>query len=378
MNRRVLFVSGTRADFSKLRPLMEAVSRETQHSVSVFVTGMHMLHEYGSTHREVDSGMWDSYKFVNQIVGEQDFSILAKTLHGLGDYVSNFAPDLIVVHGDRLEALAGALVGVATNTLVAHVEGGELSGTVDESYRHAISKLSHLHFVANKDALSTLLQLGEKPSSIFVIGSPELDLMHSKELPSLDQVLERYQINFRDYGIAIFHPVVTELNSLVQQASEFTEALIRSGLNWVVIESNNDRGSAGIRSLLNGLAGPKFRVLPSMRFPFFLTLLRASQICVGNSSTGVREAPHYGVPSVNVGSRQNRRTTSPMVTNSGHHVSEILNAIQIALSKERLPDRRFGDGRSAARFSQILNQESTFQLPIQKAFERANTNLETP
>lgn len=365
--RGLLFISGTRADYSKLQPLIEAAKQVPGIDPSVFVTGMHMLQRYGSTHKEIEPvGEYD-YRFINQSSSDDEYLKLSKTVQGIGDYLREVPTDIIVVHGDRIEALAGAIVGVLMNTLVAHVEGGEVSGTQDESLRHAISKLAHIHFVANEEASSRLESLGEDPERIFTIGSPELDLMNSRNLPSLEEVCSRYNIPFTDYGIAILHPVTTELDRTGRDAEEFVEALNTSPLNWIVIESNNDQGSALIRKQLSLLAGSeKARVLPSMRYPYFLTLLKNSQMILGNSSTGVREAPHYGVPAVNVGTRQSGRASSPMIMNVPCLNREIQEAIGWALSVERVSDKNFGDGNSAKRFRSIISSEEIWSTPIQK------------
>lgn len=365
----MLFITGTRADFSKIKPLIASAMTLDCIEVDIFVTGMHMLREYGLTYLEVEEIDAPIFRFINHVPGDSDYATMSKTLLGLGDYVSQAEIDLIVVHGDRMEAVAGSLVGVMTNTLVAHIEGGELSGTVDESYRHSITKLAHIHLVSNDEARSRLLQLGEGEDSVHVIGSPELDLMHSKSLPKLDSVKTRYGIPFETYGIAIFHPVVTERDNSHKYASAFAQALVDSGMNWVILESNNDQGSEGVREVMKTLRGhDRFRVLPSMRYEFFLTLLRESQLIAGNSSTGVREAPHYGIPSVNVGSRQSGRTTSPLVVNTPNDADSILDAFQQAIDIPRFPDQRFGDGKSSIRFANLLADPAFFERNLQKHF----------
>ncbi len=369
-SRRVLFVSGTRADYSKLKPLISAAkSCSPSLDVGIFVTGMHMLSEYGSTHLEVAKvGEWD-YRYINQSDGDSPTSILAKTVTGLSDFIREVKPDLLVVHGDRIEALAAAIVGAMTNTLVAHVEGGELSGTIDDSYRHAITKLSQVHLVSNEEARRRLHSLGEDPESTWAIGSPELDLMHSQDLPSLAEVQKRYDIPWDEYAIAILHPVATESHLAAKQAEIFADALKKSGKNYVVIESNNDLGSSSIRDVIRPLTFERnIRVLPSMRFEHFLSLLRQAQFIIGNSSSGVREAPHYGVPAINVGSRQNGRVNSKMVIDCEFESSELDRAIDRAMQIERLAEHNFGDGKSAERFKSILESGAIWNTSIQKVF----------
>ena len=209
--RNILFISGTRADFGKLKPLILRIKSENRFEVQVFTTGMHMLSRYGSTWQEVATVMGGAlHPFLNQGPKDSMDQVLAKTISGISDYVRERSPDLIVVHGDRVEALAGAIVGSLNNTLVAHIEGGELSGTVDEILRHAISKLSQIHFVANEAAANRLLRMGESPSSVHTIGSPDIDILKSPDLPTSIEAKTHYEINFEEYNIVILHPVTTE------------------------------------------------------------------------------------------------------------------------------------------------------------------------
>ena len=211
--RRILFLTATRADFGKLKSLMRAVSEAEEFECSIFATGMHMLARYGSTIQEIHkSGFRNVHPYINQdgAVNSQMDLVLANTVNGLGLHVRESQPDLLVVHGDRIEPLAGAIVGALNNIRVAHVEGGEVSGTVDELLRHAITKLSHIHFVANEEAAMRLRQMGEAADSIFVIGSPDTDIMFSETLPTLAEVMRHYEVPFEKYGIVLYHPVTTE------------------------------------------------------------------------------------------------------------------------------------------------------------------------
>ena len=367
--KRVLFLTGTRADYSKIRPLISSLKSSGQFEVCIFITGMHLLSQYGSTHLEIETSSEFDFKFINQAPVDAEYSKLAKTIQGFGDYVREIQPDLIVVHGDRIEAIAGALVAASSNSLLAHIEGGEVSGTIDDSYRHSISKLAQIHFVANQDAQRRLLQLGELESSVHIIGSPELDLMHSATLPAINDVRERYGIEFDTFSIVIFHPVATEWMDAKAQAEILFTSLKSSGRNFVVIESNNDLGSDGIRDELRNLRDLRqFRVLPSMRYDFFLTLLQNCEFVIGNSSVGVREAPHYGIPAINLGSRQSGRTDSKMVYNAGFEVKEILNNMRLSIKQPKFKDEKFGDGRSAERFLSILSDKAFWETSIQKKF----------
>ncbi len=160
--KKIVFLTGTRADFGKLKSLLNQIVPHAEFDVHIFVTGMHMLSKYGSTYIEVERNKFPNiYKFINQNHSDNMDVVLGKTIAGFSDYISETKPDLIVVHGDRVEAMAGAIVGSLRNIKVAHIEGGEVSGTIDEVIRHSVSKLSHVHFVANEEAKNRLIQLGE-------------------------------------------------------------------------------------------------------------------------------------------------------------------------------------------------------------------------
>lgn len=368
--RRIVFLTGTRADFGKLKPLMGRLQADPAFDVHIFVTGMHMLSKYGYTCEEVDrSGFHQVHRYINQNSSDGMDHVLAKTITGLSDYVREMAPALIVVHGDRVEALAGATVGALNNVLVGHIEGGEVSGTIDELIRHAVSKLSHVHFAANEHARQRLIQLGEQSASVHVIGSPDIDVMNSDALPSIEEVRRRYKISFERYGVLAFHPVTSEFADIRRQARLLVEQVIASGRNYVVIFPNNDHGCDHILEAYEVLQGlPRFRVFPSMRFEYFLTTLKHADFMIGNSSAGVREAPHFGVPALNLGSRQNKRVVCPSVLDVPMEAEAIARAMARIEQLPREAVALFGDGGSSIRFHEILNSDMFWDTPTQKYF----------
>ena len=212
-----------------------------------------------------------------------------------------------------MEALATGLVCAINYVRCVHVEGGEVSGTIDEIYRHCNTKLCTAHLVSSDAARDRVVRLGESPARVFVMGSPELDAHFRPSGVTLDEVRERYEIPWEDYGIAVFHPVTSEADSMGKQAEALFEALEKSGRNFVVIAPNNDPGSADIFDVLERLPSARFRVIPSMRFAYFSELLRNAGAMIGNSSAGVREAPFLGIPSLDVGTRQTNRSTLSLI-----------------------------------------------------------------
>lgn len=368
--KRIAFLTGTRADYGKIKPLIEALGKDQKYEIHILVTGMHLLEKYGATVNHVmEDHLGVIHLLPNQHTNQNMETSLARTIEQISEACISNDFDLIVVHGDRIEALAGAIVGVLRNLPVAHIEGGEVSGTVDGLIRHSVSKLSHLHFVSNESSRQRLIQLGEHKESIFIIGSPDIDVMLSNKLPSLQEVLNRYSIPFDKYGILIFHPVTNEIESLGQYAKNVCQAVLQSSKNYIVIKPNNDLGTEIIQKELDTLSDPtRFVHLPSMRFEYFLQLLKSSEFIVGNSSAGVREAEYYGVPAINVGTRQRNRHKSNLILDTGYTSSDIEKAISTTGTIQRVPSQGFGDGKSGEKFAKILNGEDFWPITIDKQF----------
>ena len=369
--KTILFISGTRADFGKLKPLINGVKKSSRLDYNIFITGMHMIDKYGKTINEVyKSGFQNVIPFKNSREDEEigmDLA-LANTVTGLNKVIVNNPPDLIIIHGDRLEALAGAIVGSFNNILVGHIEGGEVSGTIDELIRHSVSKLSHIHFVSNEIAKKRLLKMGENEKSIFITGSPDIDIMLSDNLPKIEEVMTYYDINFESYSVFCYHPVTTEIDSINVKIESVINALVKSQKKYVIILPNNDIGSDIIIKKYDSIsANINFRILPSLRFEFYLTLLKNADLIIGNSSAGIREAPVFGVPTINIGTRQNNRFEFHSITNVSEDEKKILDAIS-SPPKVFNNSLHFGEGNSAKKFIDILKNNETWKTPMQKYF----------
>lgn len=370
--KKILFITGTRADYGKLKTLMKKLDESPDFSVYVFVCGMHLSETFGSTYREVEKDGYEHIYVAYGLAQTQDHGVnLGNTVIHLSGYVENIKPDIIIVHGDRMDALAGTLVGALRNILVGHIEGGEVSGTIDESIRHAISKFAHVHFVCTEEARNRLLQMGEEDNRIYVIGSPDIDVMMSENLPTLNEAKSRYDIDFDRFGIMMYHPVTTEYDTIGQRISTLVDSVIASGLNYVVVYPNNDLGSEVILNEYNRFKGNvHFKVFPSLRFEHFLVLLKNTDFIIGNSSAGIRESGIYGVPAIDIGSRQNGRYNIS-VTKNIQHVDEdydqILKAIR-STPDHRYSSYEFGQGNSTDKFMNIISNDRFWTIDIQKHF----------
>jgi UDP-N-acetylglucosamine 2-epimerase (hydrolysing) len=372
MLKKILFLTGTRADFGKIKSLIQILEGHPNFEPFIFVTGMHLQEAYGYTLLEVERcGFQNIHTFQNHTHETTMDLTLAKTIEGLSAYVKECEPDMIVIHGDRVEALAGAIVGSLNNILVSHIEGGEVSGTIDELIRHSTSKMSHIHFVSNKQAKKRLIQMGELAESIFTIGSPDVDIMFSNDLPSLKEVKKYYEIAFDDYAVVMFHPVTTEAKYMEQYANDFVEVLLNDTHNYVVVFPNNDLGSHAIIKAYEKLkSNSRFRIFPSLRFEYFLTLLKKSQFIIGNSSAGIREAPYYGLPIINIGTRQQNRSLHADIVNVDYSKESISSALKCIDSHKIIATKNdYGTGNSSQLFLSSLLNADIWQLNHQKQFK---------
>lgn len=367
--KKIVFITGTRADFSKIKSLMHKVEDSSDFELFVFVTGMHLSSYFGSTIGEVEkNGFANIFKFINYDKYYQMDKALATTIDGFSRFVSEVEPDLIVVHGDRIEPLAAAITGSLNNILVAHIEGGEISGTIDDSLRHAISKLAHIHLVNDENAKKILMQLGESEDSIFVIGSPDMELLEQSTI-SLDEAKRYYDIDFEHYAIVMFHPVTTEFMDMKAQSENLVSALKSSGKNYIVIYPNNDLGFEFITQSYEALRGlARFRLFPSLRFEYFIALLKNAEFVIGNSSCILKEAPYLGIPGILVGSRQNGRAGSQSVLKVEAQSSAILEAIGQIHKIDRTDAKHTEILNSSERFFEYLQSGAFFDIPTQKVF----------
>ncbi len=369
--KKIVFLSGTRADYGKLKPLINAASDNTQYDVHVFVTGMHMLEKYGGTAREILREVWNVYMYNNQAFGSRMDIVLSNTIYGFSHYISEIKPDLIIIHGDRVEALAGAIVGSFNNIMVAHIEGGELSGTIDELIRHSVTKLAHIHFVANDEAKKRLIQMGEVEESIFCIGSSDIDTMFSQDLPSSEDVFRYYEIDFNEYAVLLYHPVSNEIDKMGFLVKEVVDAVIESSMHYIVVYPNNDPGSEIIFNEYKRLESFKdFRVFPSISFEKFLVLMKNCKFIIGNSSAGIREAPIYSIPTINLGTRQHNRFRHESIFNVEEKKDAILKSIDHIMgnSFKFTPSYFFGDGKCVPRFIDALGKKGFWETSTQKQF----------
>ncbi len=368
--KKIVFITGTRADFGHIKSLIDICVKSNLYEVSIFATSMHLSSKHGYTINDIYE---DDYKNVHAYLSYKDNETMDETLaniiYGFSKYIKEIKPDLICVMGDRVEMMAGAIVGTLNNILTIHLQAGDISGTIDNSIRHAISKMCHAHFCANKIAKERLSKMGENVENIFVIGSSSIDNILNVDLDLYDAIKKIYNINFNEYGILVFHSVTTEIGDIKNQIKNLIDVVIESELNYIVINPNNDMGCDFIFNEYKRLErNSKIKIFSSIKYKYFLSLLSNAKFMIGNSSSAIIEAPYFSIPVINIGNRQNGRDLTDNIFNCGHEKEDIRKTMEKALKYNNKTERAYGEGNSSELFLEILNSDNFWKIKIQKEY----------
>jgi GDP/UDP-N,N'-diacetylbacillosamine 2-epimerase (hydrolysing) len=365
MIRKICYVTGTRADFGLMRDTLIAVRDMPELELSIVATGMHLSEKYGNTLADIEAAGLPVSAVVEIDFGDATGATMARNLGhmlvGFVDALERLKPDLVLVLGDRGEMLAAALAAVHLNIPVAHIHGGERSGTVDEPIRHAISKLAHFHMVATIDARERLIRMGERAADVYVTGAPGLDGIAALVVCSRQELmLEAGLDSSRLVALMVYHPVLQEAQTAIAGAAAILDALQTRGIQIVALKPNSDAGSDGIRALLEARRHePDLRVVTHFPRASFVSWMATADLMIGNSSAGIIEAASFGTPVVNIGSRQNLRERNANVIDAPVDASAISVAVDQALASGRFEVRNvYGDGQAVARIVSLLRNLS--------------------
>jgi len=376
--KKVCIIVASRANYGRIKSVLRAVQDHPELELQLIVGASAMLYRFGQVVDVIESDGFEVAAKIYSIVEGENPTTMAKSL-GLGiielaTQFENLRPDVVLTVADRFETMATAAAASYMNIAVAHTQGGEITGSIDESVRHAITKLSHLHFTSTAAARDLVIRMGEDPDRVFNTGCPSIDVVANIDLEMPDDFLERYggvghPLNLsRPYLVVLQHPVTTEYGSGLQQVNETLEAVKNTGMQTVWLWPNVDAGSDDISKGLR-MFRERHRDLPIHFFRNFSVedyarLIYNCACLVGNSSSGIRESAYLGVPSVNIGTRQQRRERGPNVVDVGYDSRAILGAIEQQMAQGRFEsDHLYGDGRSGERIADLL---ATQDAPIQK------------
>lgn len=362
--RTIAVLTGSRGEWGYIRPVLRRIEREPELDYALIVTNMHLLPEFGMSVHEIERDGFKVHERIYMTFDGYNAATMTKSLAclllELPTVLQRLKPDILLLAGDRGEQLMGAIAGVHLGIPVAHIQAGELSGNVDGVVRHGITKLAHVHFAANEAFAERVRRLGEQEFRIHMTGAPLVDELVEGVVTSSTELCARYRLNEEDPLIlAVQHPVTEEEAAAGEQVAETLHALMEIDWPTVFIYPNADAGSEHIRAQLARHKRASIRLFRNLPREDYLGLMRLADVVVGNSSSGIMEAPSFGTPCVNIGRRQNGRPQAENAINVGYDRHEILEGIRRAtepafVARAKTSANPYGDGRAADRIVKIL------------------------
>jgi len=340
LKRKIAVVTGTRAEYGMLIPLLEKIKHSPKLQLKLIVTGMHLQKKYGLTAREIKRNGFLGYNVVHMYNEKKMDHIfhargLARAIEGFAWVLFKMKPDIVVVTGDRLEALAATLAASTLNIPVAHIHGGDRtdSGHIDESFRNAISQFAHIHFPATETHSRRLIKMGQQTWRVNQVGALGLDSIVRKKLIPKKELFLKLNIKYdKKTAICIFHPVQLEVGRLGIQMNSILKTLRSFDLQTVIIYPNNDLGSREILSVIKKYEKEKkFKIFANLSHLEYTSLLKYSDVLIGNSSSGIIESPSLGIPVINVGTRNLNRESAKNVIFVNAKAGSIKSALKKSL-----------------------------------------------
>ena len=377
--KKVCFVIFSSANYNSIKSVILEFKKSKHFKVNVIVGASALQNKFGDVaNRITNDGIKIDFKIENQF-STSELSSMVKTT-GLGmielsDIFIKISPDLVFTVGDRYETISTAITAAYMNILVAHTMGGEVTGTLDESVRHAISKLSHLHFVANKDSMRRVIKLGEKPSHVYNVGCPRNDLLKKilkknnfkKEFDYLSRkgVGDLDYLSQNDhYFVTLYHPVTTELEKNEKVIVNIVNATSKFNIKNIIIWPNSDGGSEQISKKLRTMRElnkiQNYKIYKNLPIEYYIPLIKNTKCLIGNSSSAIRDGAFIGVPAVNVGKRQNSRLTSKNVIQSSNEMQDIYKKIKIQYGKKFKSSKLYGSADASKKILKILKKLDKF------------------
>tara|TARA_A100001015_G_scaffold310412_1_gene411752 strand:- start:4065 stop:5210 length:1146 start_codon:yes stop_codon:yes gene_type:complete len=378
IKKKIFILTERRADYSRFKPILELIKKDKNLDYCLVVTGLHLIKKHGYTINEIKKDNFKiSYKFKNFIEKKIDdeknmIFAISETLKKVTKILQREKPEIVLSGFDIGANFALTVASAHLNIPIAHIQGGERTGSIDESLRHAMSKFSNYHFVANFDAKKRLIKMGEEKKNIFNVGCPSLDALLNEVEVDEKILSKKFNINFKkNFFIVIQHPVTSESNKSKNQILETILAIKKSGTQSLFVLPNNDTGYYQIVKKIQ-----KFNLnwTETLQLKEYKSLLKKSSILIGNSSSGIHEAATYKIPVINIGSRQNGRLKPMNVINAKSNKNDIFKKIEFCLNNKKFNKRiknvknPYGDGNSAKKIIKIIKK-----LNFNQSTQKLNT-----
>lgn len=378
--RKIAVITGTRAEYGLLRPILLKIIDDPELKLHLIVTGTHLSEEFGYTIKDIINDKIPIKTTINAFPLTDDgygmTKAISKLIDGLTEEFSSDRPDIILILGDRGEPLAAAIAGIYSNIPIAHIHGGEVSGNVDEPVRHAISKLATIHFPAAQSSVKRLIKMGEPQNRIFLAGAPGLDTILQEKFLFCKELCDELDLDpNEDIVVVLQHPETTHYvpGQSTKQIRQTLEAVSRLETQTVVLYPNSDAGGREIISEIKKYEkNPQFRIIDSLPSHIYLSLLKHASILIGNSSSGIIEAPSFKLPVINIGERQYRREQAKNIINVDYNVDDIYNSAEQILANDEFRktlehiSNPYGDGTASDIIVRILKKIEITQELLQK------------
>jgi UDP-N-acetylglucosamine 2-epimerase (non-hydrolysing)/GDP/UDP-N,N'-diacetylbacillosamine 2-epimerase (hydrolysing) len=338
--RRIAVVTGTRAEYGILLPVLKAIETIRELELALIVTGMHLSHEFGYTVKEIEDDGFRIHTKVEMLPSSDTPKAMAESIGvgiaGMAQAWEQLKPDIILVLGDRVEPLAAAIAGAFMNIPVAHIHGGDVSGNIDESIRHAITKFAHIHFPATAKSAERIFKMGEDKWRVHIVGPLGIYAMSQADLVPKEKLYKKLGLNPDEPLILVVqHPVTTQVESAPLQMRETMEALVELNEQAIVIYPNADAGGRGMIEVIKEYENyPFIKTFKNLPYLTFVSVLKVTSVMIGNSSSAIFESPLFGIPVINIGIRQIGRERGNNVIDIPHSKTEIIRAIRKALADE--------------------------------------------
>ncbi len=335
MKKKILYISGTRADYGLMQTTLLAIKKSPKLKLEIVATGMHLMPEFGSAIKEIEKDKLKIFRI--KAVYEKDdkesmASFTGKFIYILTEKIGKIKPDIILIMGDRAEMLGGAIVGAYLGIPVVHIHGGEVSSTVDDIVRNAITKLADFHLPATEKSKQRLLKMGEKKELIKVIGAPGLKIEINRKF-NKREICEKYKLNDSEpILLAIQHPVSEDVKNASLQIKQTMEAIKDLGYQTILIYPNADAGGRKMIEVIEKYRKfPFIKIFKNIPRGDFLRLMKIANVLVGNSSAGIIETPSFNLPVINIGTRQKGRERGNNVIDIDYNKNKIKQAIEKAV-----------------------------------------------
>lgn len=376
--KRICVLTTTRAEYGLLSPLIKRLIGEQEFDVKVVVTGMHLSMEFGLTWREIEQDGVCIDRKIEMLLSADTPAAISKSmgvaLIGFADYFEETSPDALLVLGDRYEVLAVCIAAMNMRVPILHIHGGEITeGAVDDAIRHCITKLSYLHFASTKEYRDRIIQMGEEPSRVFNVGALGVEnALYAKKLTK-EELEESIGWKLENqYAVLTFHPTTLEDNTSEKQVEELLKAIEQfPDIQFLATKANADVGGRIINSCLEEYAATHkhLRCYTSLGMKRYLSALKYAKFVIGNSSSGLLEAPIFGIPTVNIGNRQKGRIRGKSVLDCKPERDSIIETIQSALLMDiEKIENPYGCGETSAEIIRIIKKEFKTNHSIVKKF----------